>query len=113
MTYYKVITPYQVRRFTTKQEAEAFCHSGLDRIAAKRGYKLLTETKGAVTYWRVFNSKGCQTTGARIIKCQGELTNPDFWPPYRGPLSAETFNSVEDQRVDLLLKTHKGFTPTA
>ena len=73
MTYYKVNTPYQIRYFQTKREAEAYMHMGLDGIAAKRGYSLIAEQNGSHTYWRVLNSKGKTMTGCLIVKCKGTL----------------------------------------
>ena len=60
---YNLHTPYYIVPSITKKKAFERAHRGLDSIAAKRGYSLkIEEKRNGEIYFRVFNSKGKQTT---------------------------------------------------
>lgn len=69
---YKVITPGPHFTVSTLSAAKHKAHSGLDRIASKRGYSLeeFKQRHGRTTYhyFRVLNSKGRTVTGCIIYK---------------------------------------------
>ena len=109
--HYKVITPGPGYRAESLEHAKAIAHSGLERIAAKRGYSMTehTSSQGSVIF-RVFNSKGKQVTGAKIVQVAGEDVDPltmqrILWAAedQSNAEVAEQFGVTVDTVIDVLL----------